>query len=113
MRTWLRTVIGALGVATILAVGAVPGTAQADRGGAPAPSVFPVYPDPWRTGPAPAPGVFPVYPDPWRNYGVQQPSFRHRFEQPRVFIAPQPVWVQPYWAWNGYRWVWVPGYWSY
>jgi hypothetical protein len=22
------------------------------------------------------------------------------------------VWVQPRWAWNGWHWVWVPGYWS-
>ena len=109
MRTWLRTVIGSLGVATTLALGAAPGAAEADGVRAPAPRVFPAYRDPWRTGRAPAPSVFPVYPDPWRNYGRSHPGFRN----PRPGVAPQPVWVQPYWAWSGYRWVWVPGYWGY
>ena len=111
MRTWLRTMIGGLGLLAALASGmAGPATAAAENFRAPAPSVFPVYPDPWRTTPAPAPSVFPVYPDPWRTEFRHHPGFRH---QPRVFVAPQPVWVQPYWAWNGYRWVWVPGYWAY
>ena len=114
MRTWLRTVIGGLGVAAALVVGAAPGTAQADGARAPAPSVFPVYPDPWRTGPAPAPSVFPVYPDPWRTEFRHHPGFRgHSFQDGRVFVTPQPVWVPPYWAWNGFTWVWIPGYWAY
>ena len=25
--------------------------------------------------------------------------------------APQPVWVQGSWWWNGFQWVWIPGYW--
>jgi hypothetical protein len=30
------------------------------------------------------------------------------------YVAPsQPVWVPAAWQWNGYQWVWVPGYWSY
>ena len=38
--------------------------------------------------------------------------------EPRVhhhgYFAPrqQPVWVHPRWAWNGWGWVWVPGYWA-
>jgi hypothetical protein len=113
MRNW-RRMIGVLGVVTALSIGALPRAGHADGGRAPAPSVFPTYRDPWRTGPAPAPSVFPVYPDPWRNYGRPHPGVRrHPAHQPPDFVAPQPVWVQPYWAWNGYRWVWVPGYWSY
>jgi hypothetical protein len=23
-----------------------------------------------------------------------------------------PVWVSGFWHWNGFGWVWVPGYWS-
>jgi hypothetical protein len=103
--------IGGLGLVAALAIGAAaPTAAEAENFRGPAPSVFPVYPDPWRTAPAPAPSVFPVYPDPWRTQFRHHPGFGH---QPRVFVAPQPVWVRPYWAWNGYTWVWIPGYWAY
>ena len=38
-----------------------------------------------------------------------QPHFRHHGQ----FVPHrQPFWVQPQWAWNGWRWVWVPGYWA-
>jgi len=31
-----------------------------------------------------------------------------------VYVAPHPhpVWVQPQWWWDGWQWVWVPGYWT-
>ena len=108
MRTWLRTVIGGLGLVAALAIATVaPPTAEAQNVRPPAPSVFPAYQDPWRSpGVVPAPSVF----DPWRVEPRPHYGYRH---EPRVFVTPQPVWVQPYWAWTGYRWVWVPGYWAY
>ena len=36
-----------------------------------------------------------------------QPQFHHGQVVPR-----QPLWVHPQWAWNGWQWVWVPGYWA-
>lgn len=62
-------------------------------------SVFPRPADPWRHwGPASAPTVI-VSP---RAVGV--------VPHPGAFVK-QPVWIQPFWAWNGYGWVWVPGHW--
>ncbi len=50
------------------------------------------------------------------------PGYRHphvvvgpRFVGPSVVFVNPPaprVWVEPGWAWNGWQWVWVPGYWS-
>jgi hypothetical protein len=86
-------------------------------------------------GPVPArasdgfhrPSVFPQPADPWRHWG--HPRFHKRFDRSRtVIISPrapgaeshpgaviirqrQPVWVQGFWAWNGFGWVWVPGHW--
>lgn len=40
-------------------------------------------------------------------YGHHQgPGYGH-FYGPR-----RPAWVQPHWTWNGWRWVWAPGYWG-
>lgn len=97
MRTWLRTISGGLGLIAALAIGAAaPATAEANGVRAPAPSVFPVYPDPWRT-----------------NFRHRRHFGRHSAHDGRVFIAPHPVWVRAYWAWNGFTWVWVPGHWAY
>ena len=70
-----------------------------------------------------AESVFPKPVDPWRHWG-KAPHHKHRFTHPhgsfhshpfkrRVIITPVPraVWVNGYWAWNGFGWVWVPGHW--
>jgi hypothetical protein len=61
--------------------------------------------------------------DPWRHWGplqlqhrqiVPHRSFRHH---PGVIVVPRghhrvaPVWIPGGWAWNGFAWFWVPGYW--
>ena len=29
-----------------------------------------------------------------------------------VVVQPQPVWIDAGWRWDGWQWVWVPGYWT-
>lgn len=90
----------------------------------------------------PGAGVFPRPVDPWgrwapSGHGFVTPGFRHHhgFKHgfgppvivvvpPRVmtpgkvvvghdgFVAPGGVFVPDHWAWDGFRWVWVPGHWS-
>ncbi len=66
--------------------------------------------------------AFPVPPDPWRHWGAPL-VHKHQVVPPRHHVAPhrnsgavfavprQPVWVSDHWAWNGFRWVWIPGHW--
>lgn len=35
-----------------------------------------------------------------------------RFHSHDGFVAPGGVFVPDHWAWDGFRWVWVPGHWS-
>ena len=71
----------------------------------------------WDSDGRPQLSVFPRPSDPWSHWGRAHP--------PAVIVSPravgvvphpgafvkQPVWIQPFWAWNGFRWVWVPGHW--
>lgn len=44
-----------------------------------------------------------------------RPGFAHPYFRPPVHaVKPlhSPVWVSGFWHWNGFGWVWVPGYWS-
>ena len=59
------------------------------------------------------PSVFPRPSDPWRHWGptvIVSPRAVGVVPNPGAFVK-QPVWIQPFWAWNGFRWVWVPGHW--
>jgi hypothetical protein len=58
-------------------------------------------------------------PPAWPNRGYIFPSSRYaqdhrpiyQHRHPRAFV-PRRVWVGPTWAWNGWRWGRVPGYWT-
>ncbi|HMH53096.1 MAG TPA: hypothetical protein VK548_22850 [Candidatus Acidoferrum sp.] len=42
----------------------------------------------------------------------QRPAYLQHFLHPGHVAPRQPVWIQPQWAWNGWHWVVVPGYWA-
>jgi len=80
-------------------------------------------PPPRRTFPAPPPpSVFPgphpksAFPGPsigpnnryWSQWGARPAPEVHRGFHPRR----QAFWIPDQWAWNGWRWVWVPGHWE-
>jgi hypothetical protein len=58
--------------------------------------------------------VFPRPSDPWRHWGHAHSP--HVIVPPRAVIPHRghfmksPVWVQGFWGWNGFHWVWVPGH---
>jgi hypothetical protein len=61
------------------------------------------------------PSVFPHPVDPWSHWGRAQAPVV--IAPPRV-IAPhrgafvhQHAWAPGYWAWTGFNWVWILGYW--
>ena len=60
--------------------------------------------------------VFPQPRDPYRSWGVRT-ELPHRVGSPHDhdghFHRPVQVWIPGRWAWNGYSWVWWPGYWGY
>jgi hypothetical protein len=38
-----------------------------------------------------------------------------RANPPRHHVHPHHrgfVWIEPSWQWNGFQWMWVPGYWT-
>ena len=70
--------------------------------------------DGYYSAPQPASGYRYGQPSPpW--YGEShRPTYqdRHHPFVGRRFPGHRRLWVEPTWAWNGWRWVWVPGYWS-
>ena len=86
-------------------------------------AAFPAPPPPRRAFPAPPPpSVFPgphpksAFPGPsigpnnryWSQWGARPAPEVHRGFHPRR----QAFWIPDQWAWNGWRWVWVPGHWE-
>jgi len=74
--------------------------------------------DEYYAAPQPAPGYGYGHPSP-PGYGEShRPTYqdRHHPFVGRRFsghpMAARRLWVEPTWAWNGWRWVGVPGYWS-
>jgi hypothetical protein len=54
------------------------------------------------------PWVGPYYPY-YPSYPYPYPSYPYDpFYSP---YAPSPTWVPEHWEWNGWVWVWRPGYW--
>jgi len=109
-----------LGLVTLVSLVLLPGSALAGgrfgfRGGVvigqPAPSVFPKFADPWRHwGVIHHPQPF-IHPSP-HFFHASPHFFLHPHAPSTVIIAPQPIWVPGFWAWNGFQWVWVPGHWG-
>jgi hypothetical protein len=59
----------------------------------------------------PPPRPTPHWPTPW--YGRYHP-YPYPYGYPYYPPAPlSPTWVPGHWEWNGWQWVWQPGYWSY
>lgn len=71
----------------------------------------------WDHDDRPRSSVFPRPSDPWRHWGrahaptvILPPRAVGVVPHPGAFVK-QPVWVQGFWGWNGFGWVWVPGHW--
>jgi hypothetical protein len=64
----------------------------------------------------PRPSVFPHPVDPWSHWGRAQAPVV--IAPPRAVVphhgafVRQPVWVQGFWTWNGFYWIWIPGHWA-
>ncbi len=49
----------------------------------------------------------------WGRYLLRQKSRNNPPPPPQFFPQYRNwAWIAPAWQWNGFRWVWVPGYWA-
>ncbi len=119
-------------LALLLAVALAPVPVAAASPVHPGAGVFPRPVDPWSRWGHSGHGFF-------KPHGFFRPGFHHGFGPsvivvvpPKVvapgkvfvgpgvrrfrvhdgFVAPGVVFVPDHWAWDGFRWVWVPGHWS-
>jgi hypothetical protein len=79
----------------------------------PAPTRPPhAYGDPYyrRYGPSYYPRYGPYYPR-YGPYYYDPPRYGPYYVPPPDPWRPGPVWVPGHWVWDGWAWVWQPGYW--
>jgi hypothetical protein len=63
------------------------------------------------SSPFAAPPLGALQNEAWGRLAIYQ---YFRANPPRQLVHPQHpqfMWVEPAWHWNGFQWMWVPGYW--
>jgi hypothetical protein len=93
---------GLPGLVAALALALLPASAGAGSGGH----------DHRLNGPFPGPPLGALQNEAWGRLGLHQYL---RANPPRHHVHPHHrgfVWIEPSWQWNGFQWMWVPGYWT-